>query len=657
MSESFYLHDVPLQEAWSNFAKVLEDAGLWKPVGVEEIPIDRALGRITAEAVWAKISSPHYHSSAMDGFAVRSAATAGATDRAPIDLHIEKDAVYVDTGDPLPDWANAVIPIEQVESLSGEEDGRSWKQIRIRSPFSPWSHVRPMGEDIVATELVLPSGHKLRPVDLGALAGSGNDVVKVRRKPLVAILPTGSELIPIGKIPAPGEIIEYNSLVLASQVEEWGATPTRLPLVPDNLDQILESVREAINKFDLLLINAGSSAGSEDFTAEVVSTLGRLIVHGVAVRPGHPVILGLIESSSADKISPERSIPVIGVPGYPVSAALTGEIFVAPLLSQWLGIPKTQPDTIQAEITRKVHSSMGDDEFLRVTVGRVGDRIVAAPLSRGAGTITSLVRADGIVRIPSGVQGLQTGEEVTVQLYRSKDEINRTIMVLGSHDLTIDLIAQQLATQSVRVTSANVGSLGGLIPLGRGEAHLAGSHLLDPESGEYNLKYIREYLPDLPVTVLAMVEREQGLILRDGNPKGITELSDLSRGDIQFVNRQRGSGTRLLLDYHLDQLGMESAEMQGYDWEEYTHLTVAAAVASGRADCGLGVRGAAIALDLDFIPLFDERYDLVIPQVFFEAQLLEPLIGLLNDPSFQELVDEIPGYRASRMGQIIAQIE
>ena len=657
MSDSFYLHDVPLQEAWSNFAKVLEDAGLWKPVGVEEIPIDRALGRITAEAVWAKISSPHYHSSAMDGFAVRSAATAGATDRAPIDLHIEKDAVYLDTGDPLPDWANAVIPIEQVESLSGEEDGRSWNQIRIRSPFSPWSHVRPMGEDIVATELVLPSGHKLRPVDLGALAGSGNDVVKVRRKPLVAILPTGSELIPIGKIPAPGEIIEYNSLVLASQVEEWGATPTRLPLVPDNLDQILETVREAITKFDLLLINAGSSAGSEDFTAEVVSTLGRLIVHGVAVRPGHPVILGLIDSSSVKNSSPERSIPVIGVPGYPVSAALTGEIFVAPLLSQWLGIPQTQPDTIQAEITRKVHSSMGDDEFLRVTVGRVGDRIVAAPLSRGAGTITSLVRADGIVRIPSGVQGLQTGEEVTVQLYRSKDKINHTIMVLGSHDLTIDLIAQQLATQSVRVTSANVGSLGGLIALGRGEAHLAGSHLLDPESGEYNLKYIREYLPDLPVTVLAMVEREQGLILRDGNPKGITELSDLGRGDIQFVNRQRGSGTRLLLDYHLDQLGMESAEIQGYDWEEYTHLTVAAAVASGRADCGLGVRGAAIALDLDFIPLFDERYDLVIPQVFFEAQLLEPLMGLLNDPSFQELVDEIPGYRASGMGQIITQIE
>ncbi len=657
MSESYYLHDVPLQEAWSNFAKVLKDAGLWKPVGVEEIPIDQALGRITAEAVWAKISSPHYHSSAMDGFAVRSAATAGATDRAPIDLDIEKDAVYVDTGDPLPDWANAVIPIEQVESLSGEEDGRAWKQIRIRSPFSPWSHVRPMGEDIVATELVLPAGHKLRPVDLGALAGSGNDVVKVHRKPLVAILPTGSELIPIGKIPAPGEIIEYNSLVLASQVEEWGATPTRLPLVPDNLDRILETVREAINKFDLLLINAGSSAGSEDFTAEVVSTLGRLIVHGVAVRPGHPVILGLIESSGADKLSPERSIPVIGVPGYPVSAALTGEIFVAPLLSQWLGIPHTQPDTIQAEITRKVHSSMGDDEFLRVTVGRVGDRIVAAPLSRGAGTITSLVRADGIVRIPSGVQGLQTGEEVTVQLYRSKDEINRTIMVLGSHDLTIDLIAQQLATQSVRVTSANVGSLGGLIAIGRGEAHLAGSHLLDPESGEYNLKYIREYLPDLPVTVLALVEREQGLILQDGNPKGISELSDLGRGDIQFVNRQRGSGTRLLMDYHLDQLGVESVEIQGYDWEEYTHLTVAAAVASGRADCGLGVRGAAIALDLDFIPLFDERYDLVIPQVFFEAQLLEPLIELLNDPSFQELVDEIPGYRASGMGQIIAQIE
>jgi putative molybdopterin biosynthesis protein len=592
----------------------------------------------------------------MDGFAVRSSDTAGATDRAPIDLQIDKQATYIDTGDPLPEWADAVMPIENVEPLDGE-DRRTWKQIRIRTSLSPWSHVRAMGEDIVATELVLPAGHKLRPVDLGALAGSGNYVVSVWRKPLITILPTGSELIPIGDHPDAGEIIEYNSLVLASQIEEWGGIPTRLPVVSDDFDDIVTIVADAVSNCDLLLINAGSSAGSEDFTAKVVSALGELIVHGVAVRPGHPVILGLIDYSKVRNAqSSKKFIPVIGVPGYPVSAALTGEIFVAPLISKWLGVPQSHPDTIRAEITHKVHSSLGDDEYLRVTVGRVGDRIVAAPLSRGAGTITSLVRADGIVRIPSGVQGLQVGEDVTVHLYRSEEEISRTIMVLGSHDLTIDLIAQHLAILGTRLSSANVGSLGGLIALQRNEAHLAGTHLLDPDTGEYNLKYIHEYLPGVPVTVMALVEREQGLIIPAGNPKGIENLNDLRREDIHFVNRQRGSGTRLLLDYHLDHMGLDQDSILGYGWEEYTHLTVAASVASGRADCGLGVRGAAIALDLDFIPLFDERYDIVIPRKFYDTQLLKPLLQLLDESDFRKSVDEIPGYTATVMGKIIAQI-
>jgi putative molybdopterin biosynthesis protein len=657
MSDPLYLHDVPLEDAWLNFSAALENVGIWEPLGHEEVPIEKALGRITAEAVWARISSPHYHSSAMDGFAVRSSDTAGASDRAPIDLQIQKQAAYVDTGDPLPEWADAVMPIESVEPLEGK-DRKTWKQIRIRTSLSPWSHVRAMGEDIVATELVLPAGHKLRPVDLGALAGSGNYNVRVWRKPLITILPTGSELIPIGDHPVAGEIIEYNSLVLASQVEDWGGIPTRLPVVSDDFDEIVTVVADAIPNCDLLLINAGSSAGSEDFTAKVVSTLGDLIVHGVAVRPGHPVILGLLDTSKVMKAqSSKKSIPVIGVPGYPVSAALTGEIFVAPLISKWLGVPQTEPETIRAEITHKVHSSMGDDEYLRVTVGRVGDRIVAAPLSRGAGTITSLVRADGIVRIPSGVQGLQAGENVTVLLYRSEEEISRTIMVLGSHDLTIDLIAQDLAIHGTRLSSANVGSLGGLIALQRNEAHLAGTHLMDPETGQYNLKYIQEYLPDIPVTLMALVEREQGLIIPPGNPDEIKDLHDLLREDIHFVNRQRGSGTRLLLDFHLDQMGLDSDSITGYGWEEYTHLTVAASVASGRANCGLGVRGAAIALDLDFIPLFEERYDIVIPRKFLETRLLQPLIQLLSESKFRKTVDEIPGYTANVMGTIIAQID
>ncbi|NIM92285.1 MAG: molybdopterin biosynthesis protein [Anaerolineales bacterium] len=653
-----YLEDIPLQDAWASFIETLEEAGLWEPLGIEEILVQEALGRITAEPIWADISSPHYHSSAMDGYAIRAVDTAGANDRSPVTLEIGTQALYVDTGDPIPEWSNAVVPIENVEPVGKTEQGRAVEAICIRAPLSPWNHVRSMGEDMVATELVLPSGHILRPVDLGAIAGSGHTTVQVWRKPRVTIIPTGSELIPPSPDAAPGEILEYNSLVLGAQVESWGGVPIRRPIIPDDFDRICSEVTKVVEDSDLILIIAGSSAGSEDHTAKVVTSLGTLLVHGVAVRPGHPVILGVIQASeeSSSGGSP-RAVPVVGVPGYPVSAALTGEIFVEPLLAQWLGRQKQKPPTMRAIMTRKIHSSLGDDEFLRVTVGQVGDRLVAAPLSRGAGVITSLVRADGLVRIPSGAQGIHAGEEVEVDLYRDPEEIRKTILVLGSHDLTLDLIAQHLALRGARLASANLGSLGGLFALQRKEAHLAGSHLLDPESGEYNLRYVEEYLSDLSLIILALVNREQGLILQSGNPNGIQKLEDLSHKPLSFVNRQRGSGTRLLLDYHLERLGIPTDEVQGYDQEEYTHLAVSAAVASGRADCGLGIRAAAAALNLDFIPLFNERYDLIIPLEHYTSPKLVPLLEVLEDPIFRSTVDSRPGYDASVMGKIIAKIE
>jgi putative molybdopterin biosynthesis protein len=607
----------------------------------------------------------------MDGYALRATLTEGASDRAPVTLQLGPEAIYVDTGDPLPDWADAVVPIEHVEPVGEAQAGRALEAIRLRAPLAPWNHVRAMGEDMVATELVLPAGQKLRPVDLGALAGSGHAQVRVWRKPRVAILPTGTELIPPGTSPKPGEIIEYNSLVLAAQVEGWGGVATRWPILPDDLERIQDAVSEAAAGHDLVLINAGSSAGSEDFTARAVASLGEVLVHGVAVRPGHPVILGMVRSRAAAATSqpagqtapqasvavgPGRRVPVIGVPGYPVSAALTGEIFVEPLLACWQGRRPAEPSTVEAILTRKVHSSAGDDEYLRVTVGRVGDRVVAAPLSRGAGVITSLVRADGIVLIPAGVQGVEAGEKVSVRLYRPPAEIDRTIVVLGSHDLTIDLMAQFLAERGARLTSANVGSLGGLIALRRGEAHLAGSHLLDPETGEYNLTYIRQYLPDVRVVVVALVGREQGLMVRAGNPKRILTLADLVRPDVSFVNRQRGAGTRLLLDHNLGRLGLSAEAIRGYQREEYTHLAVAVAVDSGRADCGLGIRAAASALHLDFVPLFTERYDLIIPRVHYESPQLRPLLDLLADPRFRQAVAALAGYDVAPMGTVIAEI-
>ncbi|MBI5082255.1 MAG: molybdopterin biosynthesis protein [Chloroflexi bacterium] len=653
MTKKIYLDDIPLSEAWARFSAAMQAADKWQPIEGEDVSLDQALGRVTAQPIFAKISAPHYHASAMDGYAVRAEDTAQASDNNPVTLTQIK---YVDTGDPLPGWANA-IPIEnvqvhenRVDALRGDSisDLQSPISIEIRSALTPWSHVRAMGEDMVATELVLPSNHILRPVDLGAIAGCGHNRVRVRRQPRVAVIPTGTELVPAGSSVNAGDIIEYNSLVLAAQVQTWGGVATRYNIVPDNLEQIVATVREAAATHDLILLNAGSSSGSEDFSAKVVETLGELLVHGIAVRPGHPVILGVISNL-------QSPIPIIGVPGYPVSAALTGEIFVEPILSKWLGRSANQQPTLQATISRKVLSPMGDDEYMRVTVGKVGSRVVATPLSRGAGVITSLVRADGIVRIPRLSEGVQAGDGVTVHLYRAPAEIDRTIVAIGSHDLCLDLLSQFIAEKSaMRLASANVGSLGGLIALGRGEAHVAGTHLLDPDTGEYNVSYIKRYLPDTPIVLMTFVYRDQGLIVPKGNPKKIRTLADLERAS--FVNRQRGAGTRVLLDFEIGKIGLSPESIRGYEREEYTHLAVAAAVASGVADCGLGIHSAASALDLDFVPLFKERYDLAIPKEFFESELMRPLLETINDSKFKDAVKNLAGYDIRGMGNIAAQL-
>jgi len=660
MSRKVYLEDIPLDEAWRRFSDALKSIGRWQPIEGEDVPVPEALGRVTARPIWAHVSSPAYHASAMDGYAVRAVETITANDTHPLQLDLGAQAQVVDTGDPLPGWADAVIMIEHVQPIGNAH-------IEIRAPIAPWTAVRPLGEDMVATELVLPANHVLRPVDLGALAGSGHATVNVRRKPRVAVIPTGSELITMEQVVRSGvragDIIEYNSIVLAAQVEQWGGIATRYPIVIDNFEAIKATVLDAASKHDLVLVNAGSSAGSEDFTARVVQELGTLLVHGVAVRPGHPVILGLVNRGSG--IGDQGSAtPIVGVPGYPVSAALTGEIFVEPLLARWLGLPGHQKPALRANITRKLLSPMGEDEWVRVTAGKVGDRTVAAPLSRGAGVITSLVRADGIVRIPRFSEGVDTGEEVTIELYTDPAEIDRTIVHIGSHDLTLDLLAQHLAEMTSdsptpdrsaqrRFVSAHAGSLGGLIALRRGEAHLAGSHLLDPETGEYNFAYIKQYLPDVPVVVVTLLRREQGLIVAPGNPKNIASLQDLARSEVRFVNRQRGAGTRVLLDYRLKELGIAAESVHGYQREEYTHLAVAAAVQSGVADCGLGVRAAARALDLDFVSVEWERYDLVIPQQFYESELLQPLLTLIRGESFRKVVAELEGYDSSEMGNVM----
>lgn len=673
MKRNIYLEDIALDEAQRVFREALEKAGLWGPLPAELIPVSQANGRITASAIFAHISSPHYHASAMDGYAVRAVDTVGATETAPLQLRLveagaavedfQRPAQAVNTGHPLPAWANAVIMIEHAPPVT-TEDGK--QSVEIRAAVPPWHHVRPMGEDMVASELVLPANHKLRPVDLGALAGSGHTTVSVYRRPRVAIIPTGSELVSLERVSrlqkegvtavTPGQIIEYNSIVLAAQVENWGGMPLCWYIVPDEFAEIRDVVQSAARDFDLVLVNAGSSAGSEDYTAHIVDDLGHLLVHGVAIRPGHPVILGMLNSDSdleEGEGQTPREVPVIGVPGYPVSAALTGEVFIEPLMALWQGQPPLEQPVLNGTLTRKVVSHTGDDDYVRVSVGKVGEKAMVTPISRGAGVITSLVRADGILRIPRFSEGQNAGDKVAVHLYRTLREIERTIVAIGSHDLALDVLAQFLAekTGDLRLTSANVGSMGGLIALRRGEAHLAGSHLLDPQTGIYNESYIRRYLPDQEVMVVKLVGREQGFMVPTDNPLVLTGWADIVHPDLQFVNRQRGAGTRVLLDYELDRHNIDPSQVAGYEREEYTHLAVAAAVASGAASAGLGIRAAAEALDLGFVPLAYEQYELVIPLPFYESDFLRPLLDLLHDRDFQHAVEALPGYDVSVMGE------
>ena len=307
-------------------------------------------------------------------------------------------------------------------------------------------------------------------------------------------------------------------------------------------------------------------------------------------------------------------------------------------------------------MTRRVHSPMGEDEFLRVRLGQVGDRLVATPLQRGAGVISSLVRADGIARIPRNSEGIEAGSEVSVRLLRPMPNIRRTIVAIGSHDLILDLIASRLSERPDNPTlaSANVGSLGGLLAVRRGETHIAGSHLMDEDTGEYNISYIGRYIPGKRVALVHLAGRTQGLMTAPGNPMRISSLSDLASGGVRFVNRQRSSGTRVLLDFKLRELGILTDLIRGYDREEYTHLAVAAAVQGGRADVGLGILPAARTMGLDFIPLFEERYDLVIPTEFYDSDLLSPMLELIRSPGFQAEVQSLGGYNVREMGTLKA---
>jgi putative molybdopterin biosynthesis protein len=649
MKRNVYLQTVPVAEALAVMYKTLDRRRL---IGVETIPAHDAAGRVTSEPVYAKLSSPTFHSAAMDGIAVRAEDTFAAREGRPLTLERERGFEPVNTGNPMPPGRNAVIMVEHVAPEDADSVEEAAK-VSIETPAFPWQHVRRIGEDIVATELLLPRNHELTAYDVGALLSAGIWEITVHERFKAVVIPTGDEVLDYTKRPEPeaGQVVESNSRVLIALAHDRGVEVERVPPVPDDPEKLESAVRKALGSdAHAVVIGAGSSAGSKDYTRDVMETFGEVVVHGIKAMPGKPTLLGVSSPEFGGKL-------LVGAPGYPVSAVICFEELLFPLANWMLRRITPGRSTVSAELTRNAPSRLGTEEFLRLSVGRVGDKYVAIPLSRGAGMITTLTRAQAMTRIPPESEGVEGGETVTAELLVPANSLENVLVVVGSHDNTLDLLADMLMEPAdsesppIRLASTHVGSMGGLRAVAAGSCHMAGAHLFDPETEDYNFPFILKYAPEADVAAVNLAVRHQGFIVAPGNPKNICGVKDLARNDVNFINRQRGAGTRVLLDHHLKIAGVNPDDIRGYDKEEYTHMAVAVNVATGTVDSGLGVMSAAKALGLDFVPLARERYDLVIPRGHLDDPRVRAVLDLLNNDAFKAKVEAMGGYETALTGR------
>jgi len=635
-----FLHDIPLERARERFDEALLQAGVCNEA-TETLALDDALDRVTARPVIARLSSPHYHACAMDGIAVVAARTAGALETAPLEL-APHEAPVVDTGDPLPDGFDAVIPIERVEP-------RANGYVAIRAAAAPFEHVRAIGEDVVASEVVVPAMRRLGAADLAACAAAGVASVEVVRKPRVAVITTGDELVDVtAEAPPPGAILDSNAVLLRACVRTYGGDVALALRVRDEEEALAGAVRAALAVSDVVVVNAGSSAGRDDYTARIFARFGEVLVHGVAIRPGHPLVLAVARPATAS----QKAVPLLGIPGYPVSAAICADLFLRPLLERLGRRDSPEARELDVELARKLYSPLGEDEYVRAVAARVGGRLVATPLRRGAGVITSLSRANVLLTIPRFSEGARAGTRVTARALRPLAQIERTLLAVGSHDVALDLLAGRLAADEIDLVSAHVGSIAGLVALRERAAHLAGTHVLDPQTGTYNDAAVRRYGPREPVALVRLARREQGLLVAPGNPLGIRSLADVARTHARYVNRQPDAGTRILLDALLARAALAPDAIAGYERIEFSHLAVGQLVANGSADTGLAIRAAAHAFGLEFVSVAWEPYDLALPAAALEEPRIARVIELLHEPALRAEIKALGGYDCAEAGEV-----
>jgi putative molybdopterin biosynthesis protein len=640
---NIYLKTVSPEEAVALAKAHLDREAL---LGTETVPTHEAAGRVTAGPIYAKYSSPTFHAAAMDGVAVAAESTFLAREDAPVALAHGDEFEFVNTGNPLPQGKNAVVMIENVVQ-------KDETTVLIDAPAFPWQHVRRIGEDIVATELLIPQNRELTPSDIGALISAGIYEVEVRDRVKTIFLPTGDEVLNFLDKPEPsaGQVIESNSQVFRAYANGWGIDAGWSAPVPDNEDALRNAVLDGLAKgCHMVVVGAGSSAGSKDYSKKVFESIGKVLVHGISVMPGKPTLLAVTDERSGH---PGRLL--VGAPGYPVSAVVCHEKILAPVVHWLMGKSVPERERTDIVLARKTPSRPGMREAIRLAAGRIGDNIVGAPLARGAGMITTMTKAQAVAYIPEDVEGVEQGETVRAELTVHKGDLDRVLVHVGSHDNTLDLLANELMglPEPLRLVSSHAGSMGGLTALKAGSALFAGAHLFDPETGDFNFPFIERYLGELPVTVVNLAIRHQGLIVPKGNPLAIRGVDDLSREDVVFINRQRGAGTRILLDHHLKTAGISPRDVTGYENEEFTHMAVAVNVLTGAASCGLGIYAAAKALGLDFVPLAHERYDLIIPEKYIDDERIRTLIEVIGEKDVQARIKAQGGYETDMTGRIM----
>lgn len=626
-----YLSNTELDTAVAEYLKILLESGISPKE--ELIPVEESYNRIISRAVYAKISNPSYNSSAMDGFAVKARSTFNAAETNPLVLK-KTDYLRVDTGDILPEEHDAVIMIEDVVDM---EDGK----IKILNAISPWQNVRQIGEDICEGEMILPSFSKITSAFIGAALSCGVTQIWASKRPVIALIPTGDEIVSPFAEKKDGEIFETNGYTFSSLALEYGCAPVRYEIVKDNLDDIKQTVKKAVEVSDIVCVIGGSSAGRDDLSATVISQLGKVAIHGLAIKPGKPCVLGIVENK-----------PVIGIPGYPVSGILIFRLIVRKIVEILNGMKFDKPEIIQAELTKKIVSSLKYEEFVRVKLGLIDGKYKAFPFNKGAGAVTSLVKTDGIVRIPQNFEGYNEGKVTEVELLRKKEDVDNTLIIGGSHDPLIDEIIDicRINYRDIYVSSSNIGSVAGLMAIKRNEAHLAGIHLLDEETGSYNIDYIKKHFPERKTVLIKCVKRIQGIIVEKGNPRNIKTIKDLANPDIRYVNRQIGSGTRILFDFELKKNGIKTDIINGYDRVENTHIAVSLAIKSRTADAGLGVYSAAKIYGLDFVPIADEEYDFLTLERFVSDKKLDIFVKSLKNPDFIRRIDALGGYSYDKIG-------